>query len=937
MAEAQKDQNTRIFYEKEYRTFRLYPGNSLYAFCISPEGSLEHLYWGSTLPRGYDLRYLCQSSRMTVFNTYELPSDVDVNRNDTNLLQSSAVKTGNFHELTESWRRFNAVKTSDSSTDDNEYFHNKRMENLAWRLMAIKNAESKKKSKSNSDLLTASGLKDEDAEPLQYQKKERQRSQNTRMSWGRSRSRSNPMLMHMQDFDDNERLGKRKENSEDDHEIAPHTRSRANSSTMRNFDRKVGDLGKGVLSMEYSDYGTGDFRTPSFVVSSGNGGHICPLKYKLHYIQGGKTALPDSLPGVRVVSPKDATTLIVTMEDTISGIEVDLIYICLHDYDAITRRVVFRNVSQSDQLSLYRMCSLTLDIEVAHKPFYLTQLAGSWARERMVVESELSQGTKSFGSLRGVSSHQHNPFAIITAGEPNEEEGEAKGFTLLYSGNFLFEASVDDMGRLRVNMGIHPLGFKWDLNPNDTFNTPEALLVRGTGIGGMSRTLHRIILDKLILPSWADADPTAPPILLNSWEAKYFNVNHAGIVDMARQAVSIGADLLVLDDGWFGFRNDDSTSLGDWVPNLIKFPHGLDGLAREINHYGIKFGIWVEPEMVSESSDLYRKHPDWCLHVPGRPKQIGRNQMVLDLSRPEVRDYLFDQLAALLDSANIEYVKWDMNRPLTEVYSQMNNGNVEQGETSHRFVLGVYDLQARIMTNFPHILLENCASGGGRFDLGMLYFSPQIWCSDNTDALTRMRIQYGTSFSFPARCIGAHVSCIPNHITGNYTRARTRGYMAMCGTFGFELDVAKCNIKEISLFKEQSTVYRSVAYTIRSGDLYRLWNPFKSKFASWMYVSRNKKKAVVFAFSMGSDHWSNVVPRLCLQGLDPETQYEVTEPLPNNLAQQSGNLMIIETEVPVYQLGYRSVTLSGSILMNAGLPVKFYTFDDSVMFVITKI
>jgi alpha-galactosidase len=422
------------------------------------------------------------------------------------------------------------------------------------------------------------------------------------------------------------------------------------------------------------------------------------------------------------VGKDDTTTLTITMEDELTGLEVDLVYVCMHNYDAITRRAVFRNTTTDKNISISRAHSFTVDFESTTSAFHLVQLSGSWARERMVVESKVKHGVQSFGSIRGVSSHQHNPFAVLTMGPPREEEGETRGFALIYSGNFLFEVELDDMGRLRVNMGIHPHGFGWNLNPGSEFNTPEAVLVRSSkGLGGMSRALHRLILDRLIMPNWSDADSHAPPILLNSWEAKYFNVNHTGIVDMARQARRIGADLLVLDDGWFGNRSDDQSSLGDWVPNLIKFPHGLDGLAREVNAIGIKFGIWVEPEMVSESSSLYRTHPDWCLHVPGRSRGIGRYQLVLDLSRADVRDHLFAQLSALLDSANIEYVKWDMNRPLTEVFSQRPRVNVQEGdqhnvwqaETTHRFVLGVYELQSRVTTAFPHVLLENCASGGG--------------------------------------------------------------------------------------------------------------------------------------------------------------------------------------------------------------------------------
>jgi len=580
--------------------------------------------------------------------------------------------------------------------------------------------------------------------------------------------------------------------------------------------------------------------------------------------------------------------------------------------------------------------SMSIDFEATSTPYHLVKLSGSWGRERYVTESLLQHGHVSFSSSRGVSGHVHNPFAAVTIGPPNETLGEVKAFSFVYSGNYLIETEISEMGRLRCNVGINPMGLQWHLTPNKTFNTPEVVMARSKeGLGGMSRAIHRLFLDRLLPRNWSDAEP---PILLNSWEAKYFHVNHSNIVEMAQQASNVGINLIVLDDGWFGKRENDTCSLGDWVADMTKFPHGIKGLAEDVNAAGCKFGLWFEPEMVSEDSMLYTTHPDWYLHVPGRPRQIGRNQMVLDLSRQEVVDYVFNSLAAILSTANVEYVKWDMNRPLTEVYSAASEmGEVWQAEVSHRYMLGVYQIMNRVITTFPHILLENCASGGGRFDPGMLYYSPQIWCSDNTDAITRMRIQYGTSMAYPARSIGAHVSTVPNHITGSTTRLRTRAFVAMCGTFGYELDISSASQKDLLAWRAQIDLYKQLSPTIRWGDLYRLWDPFKVNLASWMYVSRDKSQAVVFAFSMNSDHWSNLVPRLQLLGLQSDAEYEVTEPMPNNITQASGNLMIIETEVPVYQLGVSSAVLTGSMLMAAGLPVKFYTLDDSVMFVLNRV
>ena len=535
--------------------------------------------------------------------------------------------------------------------------------------------------------------------------------------------------------------------------------------------------------------------------------------------------------------------------------------------------------------------SITADYESDVGSFYLTQLSGSWGRERYVTETKLSQGCQSFGSTRGVSSHHHSPFCLVSVGPPNETSGEVKAFSLVYSGNFLIEAEVNEFNRLRINMGIHPMDFQWHLRPGEVFSTPEALIVRSDeGVGGVSRTQHRIINDMLLPKTWAFYNP---PVLINSWEAMYFNVNHESILALGEEAAKVGCDLMVVDDGWFANRFTINSSLGDWTVDHSKFPCGLSYLAEELNKIGMKLGIWLEPEMVSEDSDLYRSHPEWCLHVPGRPHQLGRNQMVLDLSRDDVKEYILSQLFTLLSSANIAYVKWDMNRPLTEVFSLQHGAF--QSEISHRFVLGLYELQHRVLNAFPDIVLENCASGGGRYDAGMLFFSPQIWCSDNTDALCRMKIQYGTSLAFPARTVGALVSCVPNHITGNNSRLRTRSLVAMSGSFGFTLDFRSLPYLEHLQLKEIVLIYRKVSPIILNGDLYRLWNPFKVPYAAWMFVTRDKTEALVFAFSVNSDHWSNIVPRLKLQGLSCEEDYEITEPIPNNVLQQVDNLKIIET------------------------------------------
>lgn len=989
-AHSQKEvsSTSKVFFDADFKTFRLYAGNTLYAFCITPELTLEHLYWGVTLPPGFDLRYLSQSSRNAHFNTVEAPADRFGGR----------IVIG-AETLEEVMKTYKESKTA--SIDESSAFYKRRLENYSWRIMnkAIQDRKANplKPSFDEEDFwIQDRGTFYTTLSDSPSNEKQRKifrgdsvvgSGKESGSGIGRRRSVTNPPAPRM-----NRRPsldGLYRDNSNDDHDHShDHThddismlshqskpqspsrdspfskfmgltrrKSRQNlhlHQHRQTFERTTGKMGKGLLCCEYSDHGTGDFRSPSFmVVDNANGSSISPLRYKRHAIYRGKLPMPDSLPGIRCLSEREASTLVVTMADAITGLEVDLVYVAMHDYDAIIRRAVFRNVDsrprarvtgnncenaegqQGNSKVVQKASSMSLDFEATSAPFHLVQLNGSWARERYVSETRLSQGMQSFGSMRGVSGHVQNPFAAVTIGPPSETSGEVRGFSFIYSGNFLVEAEMSEMGRLRCNIGINPMGLQWHLLPAQTFNTPEVVLTRSSeGLGGLSRAIHRLFLDRLLPRNWSDSDP---PILLNSWEAKYFHVNHHNIVEMAQQAAKVGINLIVLDDGWFGKRENDTCSLGDWVADLVKFPHGIKGLAEEVNAAGCKFGIWFEPEMVSEDSMLYAAHPDWCLHVPGRPRQLGRNQMVLDLSRVEVRDFLVHSLSTILESANVEYVKWDMNRPLTEVFSAATGtSEVWQAEISHRYMLGVYDLQRRITSAFPHILLENCASGGGRFDPGMLYYSPQIWCSDNTDALTRMKIQYGTSLAYPTRSIGAHVSTVPNHITGSTTRLRTRAFVAMCGTFGYELDISTSTAKDVQVFQRQIEIYRQIQPVVRWGDLYRLWDPFKLNLAAWMYVSRDKSQAVVFAFSLNSDHWSNLVPRLQLQGLLPDAEYEVSEPLPNNITQASGNLMIIETEVPVYQLGVNKVVLTGSILMHAGLPVKFYTLDDSVMFVLTK-
>jgi alpha-galactosidase len=503
----------------------------------------------------------------------------------------------------------------------------------------------------------------------------------------------------------------------------------------------------------------------------------------------------------------------------------------------------------------------------------------------------------------------------------------------VYSGNFLGTAEVTEYRRLRVNMGINPEGFTWHLDPVSStkqaasFYSPEIVMsYSNTGLGGMSRQLHRLFRERLTPKLWRYK---VPPVLLNTWEAAYFDVSHDVVVDIARKAVTAGIELLVLDDGWFGKRNNAHSGLGDWTPNAQKLPMGLGGLADEVNQFGIKFGIWVEPEMVSTDSDLFRKHPDWCLHVPSRSRTTGRNQLVLDFSRKCVRDNIYKQLEVLLKSANIEYVKWDMNRHLTEVFSQDWDA-ARQGEIGHRYMLGVYEVFGRITSKFPNVLFESCSGGGGRFDAGMLFYSPQIWTSDNTDALSRVRIQYGTSLAYPASTMGAHVSTVPNHQTLRWTTVKTRSLLAMSGTFGYELDPREMTEADIKETQQFIALHKRIAHLVYEGDLYRLRSPFLSDSAAWMFVSSTKSEAVVIATNVRRDV-GRLEPRLKLNGLKKHELYTVEELCPGTMARNPDTGSIEHEPRGVYQYS-RNLKLSGLTLCRAGLPIKFMFDADSVVF-----
>ena len=618
---------------------------------------------------------------------------------------------------------------------------------------------------------------------------------------------------------------------------------------------------------EYSTCGVGDFRLPSIEFELPSGSHTADLRYVRSRIWRGKYTL-EGLPAF-LGGTEEWETLCVVLRDDAAQVEAELLYGVLEEYDLITRSVLVRNQGK-EPVRLCRCASLCLDFQ--RSDLDMITFDGAHVMERCPSRAPLRPGVQSAGSIRGASSHQHNPFVILCDRDANEDYGLCYGSMLLYSGNFQAEAEAGQFESARLVMGINPYHFTWTLEPGAIFSAPEAAMICSeAGLGEMSRRFHRAIRDHLL------RDPLGGqrrPVLVNNWEATYFDFDPEKLLAIAREAAALGVELFVLDDGWFGKRDDDNSGLGDWRVNTDKLPGGLESLAPAINALGLSFGIWVEPEMVSEDSELYRAHPDWALRVPGRSPARGRNQLVLDFSRQEVRDHVYAQLRQVLSSAPVAYVKWDMNRSLSGVWSAALPPR-RQGEVYHRCVLGVYEMLERLRTDFPHILIEGCCGGGGRFDGGMLYYTPQIWCSDNTDAIDRLRIQYGTSFCYPVSSVGAHVSAVPNGQTGRYTPMETRGVAAMCGTFGYEMDLGKCTDEEKEVVREQVRTFKERAALIHQGDYYRLTDPFRNTaYAAWAHVSADKREALV-SLVTGSTTAALPFIVLRLRGLDPDLRYQI--------------------------------------------------------------
>lgn len=615
-----------------------------------------------------------------------------------------------------------------------------------------------------------------------------------------------------------------------------------------------------VLPQEYPSLGTGDFRGSAFAVRNGDGSESCSLHYVSHKIGKGKY----SLEGLPAVYAEEAQTLEILLEDSVSGIQVRLLYGVLEKEDIITRSAVVWN-GGSRKIVVEKALSACVDFVSGE--YDLISFHGRHAMERNFQRKPIDCGSQVLGSRRGTSSHQCNPAVIVAGRETGEDGGDCYGMMFVYSGNFMCEAERDQFGQTRVMMGLQSDLFHYPLQPGDALALPEVVLgYTGSGLGELSRMFHGVIRNHICRGEYRDR---IRPVLLNSWEASYFDFNADTICALAESAAELGIDMVVMDDGWFGKREDDNSGLGDWLVNEKKLGCTLGEMIARINGCGVKFGIWIEPEMVSEDSDLYREHPDWALRIPGREPVRSRNQLVLDFSREEVRNYVFDRICEVLEQGNVEYVKWDMNRSIADVYSARN----DQGKVAYDYVIGVYDFLEKLVRRYPHIMIEGCSGGGGRFDAGMLYYTPQIWCSDNTDAVDRVRIQYGTSFFYPASAVGAHVSAVPNHQTGRRTSLHTRGVVAMAGTFGYELDPGKLSEEEKEEVREQVRQFKKHAPLIYHGDYYRLSDPFRDAFGAWMFVSEDRSSALLSAVML-EIHGNMPVQYVRLKGLKPEAVYE---------------------------------------------------------------
>ncbi len=667
------------------------------------------------------------------------------------------------------------------------------------------------------------------------------------------------------------------------------------------------------VRQEFPSAGTGDFRQPAVSVLQSNGSTLCDFVFESFRITDGKPALK-GLPSTYCESEEEAQTLHIFISDPLTGVRAELLYTVFEAYPALARSVRFENLGRED---VFLDTAMSLNLDLPDAKYDLIQLSGAWCRERFVHRSPLRPGIQSIQSLRGHSSHNHNPFLALAQPGADERQGEVFGISLIYSGNFLAQAEVDSWGVTRVSIGIHPQSFRWKLVPGASFQTPEAVLVLSEeGFGGMSRAFHKLFQRRLSRGYWRDRPR---PILINNWEATAWDFTQAQILKIARTAKDLGIELFVLDDGWSKNRKDDSTGLGDWTSDPEKLPDGIKGLSEKIRETGLSFGLWFEPEMLNRDSDLFREHPGWVVKTPGRIMSHGRNEYVLDYSRHEVVDYIFERMAAVLKEGKVSYVKWDMNRSITEGYSSSLPAD-RQGEFAHRYILGVYELYDRLNAAFPQILFESCASGGGRFDPGLLYYAPQGWASDCSDAAQRIKIQYGTSFCYPVSSIGAHVSKSPNMQLGRCTPLHTRANVACFGAFGYELDPGGLSLKEREIVKRQISFVKENRALLQYGTFYRLLSPFENNYAAWMVVSDDRRNAIVGWYKFLNEV-NGPFRRVRLMGLDEAFDYKIQLACHGDPAKVPGHEDIAEGTGPDLKGGAACPDLvcGGDELMRIGL------------------
>ncbi|WFE18045.1 alpha-galactosidase [Clostridium perfringens] len=621
---------------------------------------------------------------------------------------------------------------------------------------------------------------------------------------------------------------------------------------------------------EYPTFGLSDFRKGAFLIKQENGSEISEFKYESHKIIEGKLKLK-GLPQTYVENKEDATTLEITLLDEVIKSKLKLYFTIFEDRAVITRSASFLNLSNKS-INIEKAMSFNLDLPDSN--YNMIQLNGAWGRERHVYDRSIKEGTQGFYSLKGASSAEFNPFLALRRSNTDEFSGEVIGFSLVYSGNFMAEIDVDTYNQTRIMMGIHPDRFSWPLNLNEEFYTPEVVIVYSDkGLNYMSQVYHSLYRECLMRGKWKNS---VRPILLNSWEALSFSIDEEKIKELATNASKLGVELFVLDDGWFGKRNNDNAGLGDWTVNKEKFPNGLNEIIEYINKLGMDFGIWIEPEMVNKESELYRSHPDWIIHDPNRKPSHTRNQYTLDFSRDEVVDHIYNQIEKLLSDYNISYVKWDMNRYITECYSKDKGANL-QGTVYHKYILNVYKLYDKLTTRFPNILFESCSSGGARFDPGMLYYAPQTWTSDNTDAIERIKIQYGSSLVYPLISMGSHVSESPNQQVFRETALETRANVAYFGNLGYELDVNNLSDVEKEEIKKQIQFYKENIEVFQFGKFYRIKNPYNNNISAWMVKSNDEKTIILGCYKL-LNHANEGKERVKLFGLDKDGDYKLSYP-----------------------------------------------------------